>query len=113
MPRSNRPRRSPSRQRSTGAPVQSRTWDLGTDGSWRHHGVSTLQEFSDGAWHVRVIPSYGALKDYVCPGCSQRIAPGVSHVVAWRADGPRSNAQQEADRRHWHQRCWNHHAGRA
>ena len=92
--------------------MTSGAWDLDAETGWRHHGVSTQQDFADGGWHVRVIPSYGALKNYTCPGCHQRIAPGITHVVAWRADGPRSDAQVEADRRHWHERCWNHHAAR-
>jgi len=74
--------------------------------------MATLQEFADGTWHVRGIPSYGALKEYRCPGCQQVITPGVSHVVAWRADGPLSEAGAEAERRHWHQGCWEHHSPR-
>ncbi|MFD0537435.1 hypothetical protein ACFQY7_30485 [Actinomadura luteofluorescens] len=45
-------------------------------------------------------PGTGAAKPYRCPGCDQEIAPGVGHVVAWRAgDGG-------DDRRHWHRPCW-------
>ncbi|RKW71865.1 hypothetical protein DWQ67_03280 [Galactobacter caseinivorans] len=120
VPRSNhpKPRRSSGRssQRPSGRqanrPVTGGGWDLDGQEGWRHHGLSTLQHFADGSWHVRAIPSYAAAKEYRCPGCQQVIRPGVSHVVTWRADGPRSDAQVEADRRHWHQRCWENHSPR-
>ena len=42
-----------------------------------------------------------AIKAYRCPGCDQKITPGVAHVVVWRVD---SGAGE--DRRHWHGPCW-------
>ncbi|HEX9712967.1 MAG TPA: hypothetical protein VGB52_10515 [Actinomycetota bacterium] len=50
-------------------------------------------------WQVRVIHPENAVKEYVCPGCSQEIRPGTAHVVAWQPD-------HEHDRRHWHPGCW-------
>lgn len=50
-------------------------------------------------WQARVITAERALKEYVCPDCNQRIAPGIAHVVAWQSD-------REEHRRHWHKGCW-------
>ncbi|MBM7797045.1 hypothetical protein JOD50_001997 [Pseudoglutamicibacter cumminsii] len=93
-------------------PVRTRAWDLDAGAGWLHYGHEPLQEFSDGLWHVRAVPGYGAGKHYRCPGCDQLIPPGVAHIVAWRADGSRSDADAEADRRHWHNKCWDNHAPR-
>ena len=47
-----------------------------------------------------------AQKSYVCPGCGRDIAPGVAHLVAWRADGVLGDGADLAARRHWHESCW-------
>jgi hypothetical protein len=57
-------------------------------------------------WTVQPVSSAQALKAYTCPGCGQQIAPGVAHVVAWRADGVMGDAADLAARRHWHIHCW-------
>lgn len=48
---------------------------------------------------VQRVPPVQATKGYVCPHCSNRIAPGQGHVVAW----PEGYVD---DRRHWHLHCW-------
>lgn len=57
-------------------------------------------------WNVQPITAPQALKDYVCPGCGGTIAPGVAHLVAWRADGVLGDEADLAGRRHWHEHCW-------
>ncbi|MFC7402739.1 hypothetical protein [Citricoccus sp. GCM10030269] len=91
MPRSNRPRRRRGPPRGTG-PV----WDPG----YRQ------EDGHDGGWHVRQIPAWRAVKDYVCPGCGRTIPPGLPHLVAWRSDLIFGDDAAAADRRHWHPKCW-------
>jgi hypothetical protein len=50
---------------------------------------------------VRFIHPFQARKDYLCPGCHQRIAAGTGHVVVV----PKGAADL---RRHWHRPCWEH-----
>jgi len=69
-------------------------------------GWRRREQKRDGEWHVQPMPSASATKPYVCPGCAGDIAPGVAHLVAWRADGVLGEAQDLAGRRHWHARCW-------
>ncbi len=45
-------------------------------------------------------------KSYTCPACSLEIPPNTHHVVAWAADGLFGAEAAAADRRHWHQACW-------
>jgi hypothetical protein len=54
---------------------------------------------TDNMAEVRPVPPYQALKDYLCPGCNQRIACGLGHVVVVPLGDP-------AERRHWHRACW-------
>lgn len=61
---------------------------------------------SDGQWNVQSIAPASALKYYSCPGCGTEIAPGIGHIVAWRADGLMGEADDVAGRRHWHSHCW-------
>lgn len=64
-------------------------------------------EMRDGReWTVQPVSEAQALKQYICPGCGLAIAPGVAHIVAWRADGILGDQAALADRRHWHQHCW-------
>lgn len=58
------------------------------------------------SWVVQPISTSAALKSYTCPGCSQNIAPGIAHLVTWRADGILGDDADLADRRHWHEHCW-------
>ncbi|MFT3799293.1 hypothetical protein [Microbacterium sp.] len=57
-------------------------------------------------WTVQPVGAAQAQKSYTCPGCRHQIAPGVAHVVAWRADGVLGDAADLAARRHWHTACW-------
>jgi hypothetical protein len=57
-------------------------------------------------WSVQPVSSVHAQKTYTCPGCGRTIAPGVAHVVVWRADGVLGEAADLAARRHWHTHCW-------
>ncbi|BDZ46383.1 hypothetical protein [Naasia aerilata] len=58
------------------------------------------------AWNVQPISEANALKEYRCPGCGNVVDPGVAHLVVWRADGVLGEANDLADRRHWHTHCW-------
>lgn len=57
-------------------------------------------------WTVQPISAAQAQKEYTCPGCHGRIAPGIAHEVVWRADGVLGDAADLAARRHWHTHCW-------
>jgi hypothetical protein len=52
-----------------------------------------------GAFEVRRVQPYQALKRYRCPGCHGDVAPGAGHYVVVPLDAPQ-------DRRHWHYACW-------
>lgn len=69
-------------------------------------GRLATQTRRDGLWNVQPLAAASATKYYVCPGCGLEIAPGIAHIVAWRADGIMGDAGDLADRRHWHQHCW-------
>ncbi|WP_188588212.1 ATP/GTP-binding protein [Gordonia jinhuaensis] len=86
MPRHNR--REPDRRRETG------------DGGLGR--VERGPRGDDVDYHVVTIPGSRAKKVYMCPGCSNTIAVGVAHVVAWPVD----DFGGVDDRRHWHTGCW-------
>lgn len=94
MPRSNRPR---SRRRDD-EPEDDLSRLLS---GWRRTEVRR-----GSVWNVQPVSAAQALKTYLCPGCNLEIAPGVAHVVAWRADGVMGDAADLAARRHWHSHCW-------
>ena len=50
-------------------------------------------------YEAHLVPGFRALKDYVCPTCTQQVAAGTGHVVAW----PEGLTDE---RRHWHRHCW-------
>ena len=50
-------------------------------------------------YEEHLVPGFRALKAYVCPTCTQPIAAGTGHVVAWPAG-------LTEERRHWHRHCW-------
>ena len=50
-------------------------------------------------YEAHLVPGFRALKDYVCPTCSQVVPAGSGHVVAW----PEGLTEE---RRHWHRHCW-------
>ncbi len=60
----------------------------------------------DGDWTIQPMSASNAVKAYVCPGCSRTIEPGMTHLVAWRADGILGDDDAVAQRRHWHRKCW-------
>lgn len=68
---------------------------------WRRTEVRGGRE-----WNVQPVSELQAVKAYVCPGCGLDVAPGVAHVVVWRADGVLGDAADLAARRHWHTHCW-------
>ena len=94
MPRSNRPR-----GRSTSAAEE---FDLTRVLAGRLH----TEQKRDGSWNVQPLAAASAVKPYTCPGCSLEVAPGVAHVVTWRADGLMGADDDLAARRHWHSHCW-------
>jgi len=65
----------------------------------RTDGIAMTESGPDGDWVVRTVSGEAATKTYRCPGCDHELAPGVPHVVAWRAG-------DEGNRRHWHRPCW-------
>jgi hypothetical protein len=96
MPRSNRPRGS----RSSGG--EDEEFDL----SRALYGSLRTETKRGALWNVQSLSPSSAAKYYTCPGCSQEIAPGTAHIVAWRADGLMGEADDIAARRHWHSHCW-------
>lgn len=95
MPRSNRPRgRRPADD------------DEGIDLQRALAGRLRTESRRDGVWNVQPLAAASAAKHYLCPGCGLDIAPGVAHVVAWRADGLMGAADDVKGRRHWHTHCW-------
>ncbi len=66
-------------------------------------GMSRVEHGPGGDWMVRTVPAAQATKVYRCPGCDHEIRPGIAHVVAW----PEAEQGGVADRRHWHNGCWN------
>ena len=97
MPRSNRPRGSRGGPGDDGEPL---------DPSRALYGHLRTEVRRDGLWNVQPVAGSSAAKYYLCPGCNLDIAPGVSHIVAWRADGLMGEADDIAARRHWHNHCW-------
>jgi hypothetical protein len=95
MPRSNRPH---GRKPGSDDPDDDLTRLLT---GWRRTEVRR-----DGVWNVQPVSAAQAAKTYLCPGCGLDIAPGIAHVVAWRADGVMGDAADLAGRRHWHSHCW-------
>jgi hypothetical protein len=63
-------------------------------------GGPTERARLDGATvEVRRVQPHQAVKDYVCPHCSQDITAGTGHVVVVPVLAPDL-------RRHWHHACW-------
>jgi hypothetical protein len=95
MPRSNRPH-----GRKPGSEGSDEDFNRLLTG-WRRTEVRR-----NGEWNVQPITAAQGTKTYVCPGCGLGIAPGVAHLVTWRADGVMGDAADLAARRHWHSHCW-------
>jgi hypothetical protein len=94
MPRSNRPR------------GRAREEQPALDYDRVFAGRARVDAKRDGDWNVQPLTATNAVKSYTCPGCGLSIAPGVAHLVTWRADGIMGPDNDLADRRHWHQHCW-------
>jgi hypothetical protein len=69
-------------------------------------GAPRREAGPDGESFVRRVAGGAAGRSYRCPGCDQVVGGDQPHVVAWPADGPRSDAAALGDRRHWHTPCW-------
>ncbi|MCS5733040.1 hypothetical protein [Herbiconiux daphne] len=96
MPRNNRPRRR----------AADGDGDDENDLSRLLAGWKKVEHRRDGAWNVQPVSAASAVKGYICPGCGLTVAPGVAHLVTWRADGVLGDASDLAARRHWHTHCW-------
>jgi hypothetical protein len=108
MPRSNRPRRRTGTGAGKGAGNKwTRAAEPDADLDRTRFGLAERQSAPDGEWNIRRISPSRAAKDYTCPGCSLVIKPGVEHLVAWREDSLFGAEAALAERRHWHQHCWN------
>ncbi len=75
-------------------------------------GLQRTESHPDGEWLVRHVTGAGATRPYVCPGCSQQVAPGTAHVVAWPTDSVMGEEAAVEQRRHWHTPCWRNRARR-
>ncbi|MCA4132165.1 ATP/GTP-binding protein [Arthrobacter sp. M4] len=102
MPRSNRPRR-PSSGRSSKYYGDVPDLDL----ERARAGIARRESAPDGDWMVRTMTARNAEKEYICPGCSTAILPGIAHLVVWSDDHLFGEAAGLAERRHWHSNCWN------
>ncbi len=69
-------------------------------------GARRTETRNGSEWIVQPIGAASAVKAYTCPGCSLEIAPGVAHLVAWRADDMFGDDAAIEQRRHWHTHCW-------
>src|SRR5690554_5623709 len=69
-------------------------------------GFTRTEQRRHELWSVQSIGAGRSEKSYTCPGCGREIAPGVAHIVAWRADDILGDSSAIAARRHWHNHCW-------
>lgn len=69
-------------------------------------GFARTEQRRDGAWLVQPVAAGRSAKEYLCPACNRRIAPGVAHVVAWRAEPGIGSSRAVDARRHLHTPCW-------
>ena len=70
----------------------------------RATGGRRSEQAPDGEWTVQGVR--GGERTFTCPGCSQVIAPGTAHLVAWRTDDLWGADAGLEGRRHWHPACW-------
>lgn len=103
MPRSNRPRRNASGTRAGKWAVEPPDLDL----ERTRAGIARRESAPDGDWMVRTMTAKKAEKQYICPGCSTAIMPGIAHLVVWSDNHLFGEAAGLAERRHWHTNCWN------
>ena len=69
-------------------------------------GVRQVVDVNGEDWVVQKITGSASTKNYRCPGCNQEIRPATPHVVAWPYDDHTDHESRLADRRHWHNPCW-------
>ena len=86
---------SPRRNRSSSQPERGEEPAAPLGGALRR-----VESYRGEDWIVQTVAGTPG-RFYRCPGCDQEISPGAAHLVAWPAysSGP-------ADRRHWHNPCW-------
>lgn len=70
-------------------------------------GFATLVSKADGEWMVQNQTADMATKTYICPGCSQTVPTGQSHLVVWPRNASIGSMSAVDERRHWHTACWN------
>ena len=106
MPRSNRPRRNASGPRpgSGGGKGAEPVPELDLERA--RAGIARRESAPDGDWMVRTMTARKAEKQYICPGCSTAILPGIAHLVVWSDNHLFGQAAGLAERRHWHTNCW-------
>jgi hypothetical protein len=102
MPRSNRPRRPASGKGGRARPEAAPELDL----ERARAGIARRESAPDGDWMVRTMTARNAEKQYICPGCSTAILPGIAHLVVWSDDHLFGESAGLAERRHWHTNCW-------
>lgn len=69
--------------------------------------LGQAQSKVDGPWVVQALSAGRTDKEYLCPGCNQRIAAGSPQIVAWPSTAHVGSSSPVAERRHWHTPCWN------
>ncbi|MDR2620783.1 MAG: hypothetical protein LBC29_06700 [Propionibacteriaceae bacterium] len=67
---------------------------------------NSYSDKQDGRWITRAIAAGRSVKDYICPGCNQRIRSGEAHIVVWPYEPPLGAVSAVEFRRHWHSNCW-------
>jgi hypothetical protein len=68
---------------------------------------ASVSDKADGRWMIQSMPAQAAVKEYLCPGCQQRIGIGAPHLVAWPQIPSLAASRGVDERRHWHTSCWN------
>lgn len=106
MPRSNRPRRPLSATRTSKGGSKHNGDVPELDLERARSGIARRESAPDGDWMVRSITARNAEKQYICPGCSTPILPGIAHLVVWSDSHLFGEAAGLAERRHWHTNCW-------
>lgn len=106
MPRSNRPRRNGPSTRSNKPAGKWADEAPELDLERARAGIARRESAPDGDWMVRTMTARKAEKQYICPGCSTAILPGIAHLVVWSDNHLFGEAAGLAERRHWHTNCW-------
>ncbi|MDR0435667.1 MAG: hypothetical protein LBH11_02700 [Propionibacteriaceae bacterium] len=67
---------------------------------------NSFADKADGRWVTRANHEGQSVKEYVCPGCNQRIRVGEAHLVVWPHEPPLGATSAVDFRKHWHTNCW-------